>query len=75
VRLVAPVSVLANCCSAGDTVFRLMCLMSCRIRWATHADVSVPAATLRNFGRWHSRMTLMADSGTGQVAMFVIDWD
>lgn len=28
------------CCSAGDTVFRLMCLMSCRIRWPTHADVS-----------------------------------
>lgn len=36
---------------------------------------SVPAATLRNFGRWHSRMTLMADSGTGKVAIFVICWD
>jgi hypothetical protein len=39
-RLAAPISVLANCYSAGDTVFRLMCLMSCRIRWATHADFS-----------------------------------
>ena len=36
---------------------------------------SVPAATLRNFGRWYSRMTLMAGSGTGQVAMFMIDWE
>jgi hypothetical protein len=40
VRLAALVSVQANCYSAGDTVFRLMCLMSCSIRWATHADLS-----------------------------------
>jgi len=39
VRLAAPVSVLANCCFAGDTLFSPTCLLSRRIRWATHADV------------------------------------